>query len=210
MPQTLPPQVQTPWFLKPSRYGLTLANGVTAVRLVLVPFIAAALLDERYPDAFWMTLLAGASDAVDGFIARTFGHKSLIGAYLDPAADKILIMTLFGLLTYAGELPLWLTVLVFARDVAIVAAVGVFSSMKKAVLRIKPLFISKLTTFSQIALLLAVLADLAFTLDWGLPRLFLTLIAAGLTIASWAAYFAEGLRAVRTGEVTPNAPVPGS
>ncbi len=210
MHQTLPPQVQTPWFLKPSRYRLTLANGVTAIRLVLVPFIAAALLDARHEDAFWMTLLAGASDAVDGFIARFFGHKSLIGAYLDPAADKILIITLFSLLTYAGELPLWLTLLVFARDAAIVVAVAVFSSMKKAVLRIKPFFISKLTTFSQVVLLLAVLADLAFTLDWGLPRLFLTWIAAGLTIASWAAYFAEGLRAVRSGEVTPGVQASGS
>ena len=106
-----PPKVPTPWFLRPSQYGLTLANGVTAVRLVLVPFIATALLNHDYEDAFWMTLVAGASDAVDGFIARFFGHKSVVGAYLDPIADKILIVTLFGLLTALGHMPVWLMIL---------------------------------------------------------------------------------------------------
>ena len=195
MPLPPTPQVQTPWFLKPQRYGLTLANGVTAIRLVLVPFIAAALLNQRFDDAFWLTLLAGASDAVDGFIARYFGHKSVVGAYLDPAADKILIITLFGLLTYANHLPLWLMVLVLARDAAIVATVAVFTRMKKSGFRVKPLFISKLTTFFQIVLLLATLADLAFTLDWGTLRLALVWTAATLTVASGAAYFIEGLRA---------------
>ena len=104
-----PPPHQDRWFLKPSRYGLTLANGVTAVRVVLVPFIALALLNGRFDQAFWMMLVAGASDAVDGYIARTFGHKSLVGAYLDPLADKLLIVTIFGVLTYEGYLPIWLS-----------------------------------------------------------------------------------------------------
>ncbi|MDZ4738428.1 MAG: CDP-alcohol phosphatidyltransferase family protein [Alphaproteobacteria bacterium] len=197
MPLPPTPKVQTPWLLKPQRYGLTLANGVTAIRLVLVPFIAAALLNQRFDDAFWLTLLAGASDAVDGFIARYFGHKSIVGAYLDPAADKILIITLFGLLTYADHLPLWLMVLVLARDASIVVGVAVFTRMRKSIVHIKPLFISKVTTFSQIVLLLATLADLAFTLDWGTLRQALVWTAAALTAASWAAYFAEALRATR-------------
>ena len=197
MPLPPTPKVQTPWLLKPQRYGLTLANGVTAIRLVLVPFIAAALLNQRFDDAFWLTLLAGASDAVDGFIARYFGHKSIVGAYLDPAADKILIITLFGLLTYADQLPLWLMVLVLARDASIVVGVAVFTRMRKSIVHIKPLFISKVTTFSQIVLLLATLADLAFTLDWGTLRQALVWTAAALTVASWAAYFAEALRATR-------------
>ena len=197
MPLPPTPKVQTPWFLKSQRYGLTLANGVTAIRLVLVPFIAAALLNQRFDDAFWLTLLAGASDAVDGFIARYFGHKSIVGAYLDPAADKILIITLFGLLTYADHLPLWLMVLVLARDASIVVGVAVFTRMRKSIVHIKPLFISKVTTFSQIVLLLATLADLAFALDWGTLRQALVWTAAALTVASWAAYFAEALRATR-------------
>ena len=200
MPQPQPPQVQTPWFLKPSRYGLTLANGVTAVRLVLVPFIAIALLNQRYEDAFWMTLIAGASDAVDGFIARFFDHKSVIGAYLDPVADKILIVTLFGLLTAQGQLPVWLMILVLARDVAIVATVASFNRMKGTALQMKPLFISKLTTFFQVSLLLVTLADLSFVLQMGTLRSLLAIIAAAMTVCSWIAYYFEGLRAVRAAD----------
>lgn len=199
------PQTPARWFLKPSRYGLTPANGVTAIRLVLVPFIAIALLDGRFNHAFWMTAIAGASDAVDGYIARAFGHKSRLGAYLDPAADKLLILTLFGLLAYLGHLPLWLMVLVIARDIAIVVTVAVFTRMKKADLRMQPLFVSKLTTFAQIALVIATLADLAYVLGWGDLRMGLVWAVVGFTIASWVAYFFEGLRALRTVEAAPGA-----
>jgi cardiolipin synthase (CMP-forming) len=199
------PQSQARWFLKPSRYGLTPANGVTAIRLVLVPFIAMALLEGRYDHAFWMTVVAGASDAVDGYLARAFGHKSLIGAYLDPAADKILVVTVFGILTWLGHLPLWLTVLVLARDLVLAVSVAIVSRMKKSVLRIQPLFVSKLTTFAQIALIIATLADLAFGLGWGDLRTGLLWAVAAFTVVSWVAYFFEGLRALRAVEVAPGA-----
>jgi cardiolipin synthase len=200
-----PPPPQTPWFLKPQQYGLTLANGVTAVRLVLVPFIALALLGQDYTRAFWLTLLAGATDAIDGFLARHFSHASAIGAYLDPIADKILIVTLFGLLTAQGHLPLWLMVIVLARDVAIVATVAAFNRMKSRPLRMKPLFISKLTTFFQIALLLVTMADLAFILGLEVVRLALAVAAGAFTVASWIAYFFEGQRAMREAETAQGA-----
>lgn len=199
------PQSRARWFLKPSRYGLTPANGVTAIRLVLVPFIATALLEGRYEHAFWMTVVAGASDAVDGYLARAFGHKSLIGAYLDPAADKILVVTLFGILTWLQHLPLWLTVLVLARDLVLAVSVAIVSRMKKSVLRIQPLFVSKLTTFAQLALVIATLADLAFGLGWGDLRTGLLWAVAAFTVVSWVAYFFEGLRALRAVEVAPGA-----
>ena len=192
-----PHQTPARWFLKPSRYGLTPANGVTAVRLVLVPFIAVALLRERFHEAFWLTMAAGASDAVDGYIARAFGHKSRLGAYLDPIADKLLILTLFGILTWEEHLPMWLAALVIARDAAIVITVAMFTRMKKEGLRMQPLFISKATTFAQLTLLIATMADLAFSLGWSDVRLWLAWLAAALTVGSWVAYFFEGLRAVR-------------
>jgi cardiolipin synthase len=192
-----PPPARTPWFLRPQQYGLTLANGVTAVRLVLVPFIAIALLGQDYNRAFWLTMVAGASDAIDGFLARHFSHKSVIGAYLDPIADKILIVTLFGLLTAQGHLPLWLMVIVLARDVAIVATVAAFNRMTSQPLRMKPLFVSKLTTFFQVLLLLVTMADLAFSLGFDSLRLGIALLAGAFTIASWIAYYFEGQRAMR-------------
>jgi cardiolipin synthase (CMP-forming) len=199
------PAQQARWFLRPSRYGLTLANGVTAVRLVLVPFIVIALLNGEFTQAFWMTVIAGATDAVDGYIARAFGHKSLVGAYLDPVADKVLILSLLGILTYDGHLPVWFVVLALARDVAIVATVAVFTRMKRADLRMQPLFVSKLTTVAQIALVLVTLADLAFALKWADLRTGLLWGAAAMTVASWVAYFFEGLRALKTTETQASA-----
>jgi cardiolipin synthase len=201
-----PPRPAEPrWFLKPSRYGLTLANGVTGLRAVLVPFIAMALLDRRFDHAFWMMMAAGASDAVDGYIARTFGHKSRLGAYLDPAADKLLLLTTLGILSYEGHLPLWLMMLVLARDIAIVVTVIAFTLMKRVDLRMQPLFISKLTTFAQVALVLATVANLAFALGWAQLVTGLVWAVAAITAASWVAYFLEGLRALRTSEPRPMA-----
>jgi cardiolipin synthase len=170
----------------------------------LVPFIVAALANTQFVQAFWMTMIAGATDAVDGYIARAFGHKSRVGAYLDPVADKVLILSLLGVLTIEGQLPVWFVGLALGRDIAIVATVAVFTRMKQgADLRMQPLFISKLTTVAQIALVLAVLADLAFNLEWANVRFALLLLAAFMTVASWLAYFFEGLRALRTAEARP-------
>jgi cardiolipin synthase (CMP-forming) len=204
-PPPQPPRPAESRWLRPSRYGLTPANGVTAIRVVLVPFIAIAMLDKRFDHAFWMMIAAGASDAVDGYIARAFGHKSLVGAYLDPMADKLLLLTTFGILTYEGYLPIWLMGLVLARDIAIVVTVAAFTLMKRPGLRMQPLFISKLTTFAQVGLVLVVVANLAFALEWGaLVRGFIWAVAAA-TAASWVAYFLEGLRALRTAEARPSA-----
>jgi cardiolipin synthase len=204
-PPPQPPRPAESRWLRPSRYGLTLANGVTAIRVVLVPFIAIAMLDKRFDHAFWMMIAAGASDAVDGYIARAFGHKTLVGAYLDPMADKLLLLTTFGILTYEGHLPIWLMGLVLARDIAIVVTVAAFTLMKRPGLRMQPLFISKLTTFAQVGLVLVVVANLAFALEWdALVQGFIWAVAAA-TAASWVAYFLEGLRAMRTAEARPSA-----
>lgn len=203
-----PPQPRRPadsrW-LRPSRYGLTLANGVTAIRVVLVPFIAIAMFNQRFDQAFWMMIAAGASDAVDGYIARAFGHKTLVGAYLDPMADKLLLLTTLGILTYEGHIPVWLMGLVLARDIAIVVTVAAFTLMKRPGLRMQPLFISKLTTLAQIALVLVVVANLAFGLAWDALMPGFVWAVAAATAASWVAYFLEGLRALRTAEARPSA-----
>src|SRR5882757_7199419 len=191
-----PPQVPLqPRFLE--RYGLTPANGVTAVRAVLVPFIIIALIRHDYREAFWLTVIAGATDAIDGVIARWFGHKSWLGAYLDPLADKILITGLFVTLTLQGQLPVWLVALAFARDLAIVVTVAAFRRAKGIALRMRPLFISKVNTFIQVVLIIATLADLAQVLPLTPERPYLVLLAAATTVISWIAYLVEGLRALR-------------
>lgn len=176
---------------------MTPANGVTAVRAILVPFIIIALVHQEYRQAFWFTVIAGASDAIDGVIARWFGHKSWLGAYLDPLADKLLITGLFVTLTMQGALPVWLVALAIARDIAIIVTVAIFRRAKGIPLRMRPLFISKVNTFVQLTLIVAILADLAGVLPLAAERMYLIWLAAATTVVSWVAYFVEGLRALR-------------
>jgi cardiolipin synthase len=109
---------------------LTAANQLTLLRLVLVPVFAICMLYGRPGWALVTFLVAGATDAFDGLIARRTGHATTLGAWLDPMADKLLLLTMFVMLTmpglgFANRLPLWLTVLVISRDVAIVLTVAI-------------------------------------------------------------------------------------
>jgi cardiolipin synthase (CMP-forming) len=109
---------------------LTAANQLTFLRLMLVPVFALAMLYRRPGWALGTFLIAGATDALDGLIARRMGQPTTLGAWLDPMADKLLLLTMFVMLTLPGlalanHVPLWLTVIVISRDVAIVLTVAV-------------------------------------------------------------------------------------
>jgi cardiolipin synthase len=109
---------------------LTAANQLTVLRLLLVPVFALFMLYERPGWALVTFAVAGATDALDGLIARWTGQFTTLGAWLDPMADKLLVATMFVMLTVPGlgtavRLPLWLTVLVLSRDVAIVLTVAI-------------------------------------------------------------------------------------
>ena len=109
---------------------LTAANQLTFLRLFLVPVFALCMLYGRPGWALLSFLVAGATDALEGLIARRSGQPTTLGAWLDPMADKLLLLTMFVMLTlpglgYANRVPLWLTVLVISRDVAIVVTVAI-------------------------------------------------------------------------------------
>jgi cardiolipin synthase (CMP-forming) len=109
---------------------LTAANQLTFLRLILVPVFALCMLYGHQGWAFTTFLIAGITDAFDGLIARWTGQPTTLGAWLDPMADKLLLLTMFVMLTLPGlnlanHLPLWLTVLVISRDVAIVLTVAI-------------------------------------------------------------------------------------
>ncbi|TIS73204.1 MAG: CDP-alcohol phosphatidyltransferase family protein, partial [Mesorhizobium sp.] len=89
---------------------MTIPNMITIMRLLLVPAVVLAMLQARWDWAFTGFLVAGISDGVDGFIARRYRLFSRLGAYLDPVADKLLLVSVFVVMGYAGELPLWLVV----------------------------------------------------------------------------------------------------
>ena len=126
-----------------------LPNLFTAVRLALVPWIGVLVLHRRFHAALLATLIAGLSDAADGFLARRFGWTSRVGAWLDPLADKALLVTLFVVLGCVGAMPWWLVALVFARDAVILAMVGAafaFTSIRD----FPPSIWGKLSTIVQV------------------------------------------------------------
>ncbi|MEM9105725.1 MAG: CDP-alcohol phosphatidyltransferase family protein [Pseudomonadota bacterium] len=166
---------------------MTIPNLITLARFLMVPAVIYALLLGAMMPAFVIFVIAGISDAVDGFIARQFNQHSELGSYLDPIADKLLLVTVFIMLAILGFLPQWLVVLVVSRDVLIVIAVIISSLMGRPV-EVNPLFVSKANTACQIALAAVVLAELAFNTAFGDLRLILVYTVAVLTILSAGAY----------------------
>lgn len=166
---------------------MTVANMITILRFLLVPAVIYWLLSGEWRLAFAGFLIAGISDGVDGFIARRFNQRSKLGGYLDPMADKLLLVSVFVVLGFMGELPLWLVIAAVSRDALIVLAVLLATVMGSPV-EMKPLMVSKANTAVQIVLAAAVLAELAFAADFGPIRPALIILSGLLTVASAAAY----------------------
>lgn len=172
---------------------MTLPNLITIGRLILVPLIVVAITSGRWLEAFVIFVAAGVSDAVDGFLAKRFDMASELGAYLDPLADKALIVSIYVTLAMMGVVPIWLGVLVVSRDLMIVAAV-ILSWLMERPLAMAPFAISKINTAAQIAFAAVLLASRAFGLDMGQGLAVGQFIVALLTLGSMAAYLAFWLR----------------
>jgi cardiolipin synthase len=166
---------------------VTIPNYITIFRFILVPFIVMALLSGYVGAALIGFVIAGISDGIDGFIARRYNQGSELGAYLDPIADKLLLVSLFVVLGFVKELPVWLVVIVVSRDIFIIGAVLLGAVIGKP-LEMHPLFVSKANTAFQIILVTVTLADIAFDFSLAGVRMVLVWIVALLTAASAAAY----------------------
>lgn len=156
------------------------------MRLASVPFAAWLMVHGREIPAFWLFAAAGLTDAVDGAVARLCDARTALGAWLDPLADKALLVTTFVVLGVRDVLPLWLVVLVVLRDVLILAYAAVY--MLAGAFTASPILVSKVNTAVQVGLAALVLARLAY--GWGGDMLEQALVyaAAGTTVASGAAY----------------------
>lgn len=172
---------------------LTIPNLISILRLVLVPAVVLAMLQARWDWAFAGFVIAGVSDGVDGFIARRFNQQSRLGAYLDPMADKLLLVSVFVVMGFTGQLPLWLVVTMVSRDALIVCAILLSTVMAHPV-EIKPFLVSKANTAIQIVLAAVVLGELAFAVRLDPLRQALILLSGVLTVASAAAYLVAWLR----------------
>jgi cardiolipin synthase len=136
-------------------------NLLTLMRLFIIPFLIIEILDGNYGWAFGLFILAGISDALDGLLARMLSQKTTLGQYLDPIADKLLLSTLFVVLTHVGLIPQYVTVLVFSRDVGILL-ISTLLFMTNALRDFRPSFFGKLNTVAQIFALIAVLCQKIF------------------------------------------------
>ncbi len=142
---------------------LTAPNQITLLRLIFIPFVIITVLDGNWPWALGLLIAAGLSDALDGLLARTLHQQTLLGQYLDPIADKLLLSSLFLVLSVVKRIPWKYTVLVFSRDVCIVAtAVVLYATVGFRDFR--PSIFGKINTVCQIAAVFFVILAQVVTL----------------------------------------------
>jgi cardiolipin synthase len=172
---------------------LSIPNLITLGRIILVPIVVWAIMSEEMRLAFFLFLAAGISDAVDGFLAKRFHMASELGAYLDPLADKALIVSIYVALGIAGALPISLVILVVSRDIMIISGF-MLSWLVGRPMPVRPLPVSKANTVAQILLATLVLAEHSFGFDAMLASKIVIGLVAILTLLSIAFYLAEWLR----------------
>jgi cardiolipin synthase len=172
---------------------LNLPNLITTARILSVPVMVWAIASGEMLIAFALFVLAGLSDAIDGFLAKRFGMRSELGAYLDPLADKALIVSIYLTLGISGAFPHSLVILVVSRDIMIVGAVMLSWLVDKPI-AMRPLLVSKLNTAVQIAFAGLVLASLGFGFNPGWLMSGGIVLVATLTLISIAAYVREWIR----------------
>lgn len=174
-------------------YYRSLPNLISLGRLVLVPAIIMMIANQRWKEACILFVIAGLSDAVDGWLAKTFNLTTELGAYLDPVADKALIVSIYVALAIVAVLPATIAILVVARDVMIIGAFMISLIMRKPV-KVRPLMVSKLNTVAQISFAAMVLGVKAFGIPAGAWFDVSLYCVAALTLASTAAYIAQWVR----------------
>jgi cardiolipin synthase len=143
----------------------TAPNLLTLLRICLAPFLVSAILEDRFLLSFILFLIAGLTDALDGALARLLKQRTMLGQYLDPVADKLLLSTLFLVLMHKGLIPARVTVLVFGRDVGIlVVAAILYAAVGRREFR--PSIFGKINTIAQVSAVSAVLLHQLVSAPW--------------------------------------------
>lgn len=180
-----------------SKFPVYVPNIITIARLFSVPVMIWMIVTDNLFSAFFLFLVAGLSDALDGFLARRFHWQTELGAYLDPIADKAMLASVYTALAFHGHIPIWLGILVVSRDLLIVGAVVLAWLLERPVV-IRPMLIGKVNTGMQIGLATAVLAEKGLELAWRpyiVPLIWatglLTALSAFLYMAAWLRHMAS-------------------
>lgn len=181
---------------------MSIPNLITLGRLLSVPILIWLVLVDALRPALFLFAIAGLSDAADGFIAKRFDQRSMLGALLDPIADKAMLVSLFVTLGVARHLPAWLVILVVFRDVMIVGGFLFLIALGQR-MRFDPLIISKVNTAAQIGLIGVTLGRLAFSINDHQLGLALTYLVGATTLLSGGAYMVRWGRALAGAEISP-------
>jgi cardiolipin synthase len=163
-------------------------NLLTIGRICLAPFLVSAVLEARFQLGFVLFVIAGVTDALDGTLARVLKQRTALGQYLDPVADKLLLSTLFLVLTHMNLIPVRVTALVFGRDLGILAVAAIlYTAVGRR--EFKPSFFGKANTLAQVTAVAAVLLKQTYPATWVIALRTLALDATVvLTIASGLHY----------------------
>ena len=177
-----------------------LANWLTLLRILLVPVFVMLLVYRRPGAALVVFATAALTDLLDGYVARRNRHESRLGAFLDPLADKMLLIASFATLTYLKVLPAWIMIVVVSRD-AILMLGALVVHMVGGRIYPRPSLAGKLATFFQILTVLAGLLTRYF--DWRQPVALQTMIwiAAAFTVVSGLQYIVQGMRYLHAADV---------
>ena len=166
---------------------LNLPNFITLLRIGAIPIFLIFLTDERYTDALIVFILAGVTDSLDGALARLTNSHTALGAFIDPLADKLLLVSSFLILAFLGHIPRWLAILVISRDVIILVGFAVLYFITGHSIAVRPTLVGKVCTFFQLMTVTLTLVRL-HNAAWQFPLLWqATLVLAGsaVTISSF-------------------------
>ncbi|MFO7570085.1 MAG: CDP-alcohol phosphatidyltransferase family protein [Smithellaceae bacterium] len=173
---------------------MNIPNFLSLLRIILVPVFVIFIIQEEYFRALLIFTAAGLTDALDGTLARLLKAQTTLGAYLDPIADKLLMVTSYVSLAFFGLVPAWLAVIVISRDFIILLGIAILTLMSVPY-EIKPAMIGKMTTALQVGTIFLALLYKAvthgFSYDWIAGVCWITAL---MTIASGAVYILRGIR----------------
>jgi cardiolipin synthase len=181
---------------------MNLPNFISLIRLLSVPLIVSLILSHQLLPAVLLFTIAGLSDALDGFLARIFKARTTLGAYLDPLADKALLVGVYAALGKIGLIDLWVVILVVFRDVLIIGGILLLFLFKSSI-DMKPLVISKINTVVQLVFALFVLGQGESLLGIPSITLYFGYCVASITVFSGVSYVTLGFKYFNNMDIQP-------